>query len=190
MRTLGFRTHVLLAMAAAAGLVASLSRPWFAPVPAAAQSGDDGIGDIHGPLSSFFEGVERWATEATGTTAWAGLDHVGIAMAAMAGLAGLGAFAAMAPRVQAVGREALRYGSLVAVAIVAWKLVDPPGSNAAMELRYGAFVGLGSALILVSCGAEVCNSPLLRAKRKRAVYTVPPPPPAYESASSSAPPGL
>jgi hypothetical protein len=190
MRTLGFRTHVLLAIAAAVGLVAALSRPWYAAAPAAKESGDKGIGDIHGPLSSFFEGVERWATESAGTTAWSGLDHIAIAIAAMAALAGLGALASLAPRLQALGREAVRYGSFVVVALVVWKLLDPPGDNGATELRWGAFVALGCALVLVSCGAEVCNSPL-RGRRKPAPYKAPPPPvvAAYETHGSSAPPG-
>jgi hypothetical protein len=190
MRTLGFRTHVLLAIAAAAGLVGALSRPWYAPAPVAAESGDKSIGDIHGPLSSFFVGVERWATESTGTTGWTGLDNIAIAIAAMAALAGLGSLAALAPALQALGREAVRYGSFVVLAIVAWKLLDPPGANGATELRWGAFVAMGCALVLVSCGAEVCNSPL-RGRRKPVPYRAPPAPvvPAYESSGSSAPPG-
>jgi len=189
MRTLGFRTHVLLAIAAAVGLAAVLSRPWYAAAPQATTAADPAIGDINGPLSSFFVGLERWVTETTGMTGAESLGYFGIAILAMAGIAALGALGALSQRAQAVGREALRYGSLAALAIVAWKLLDPPGSNAVIELRYGAFVALGCALILVSCGAEVCNSPLLRSKRKRSTFTAPPPPPAYESARSSAPPG-
>ena len=33
MRTLGFRTHALVALAAAVGLIAALGRPWYAPAP-------------------------------------------------------------------------------------------------------------------------------------------------------------
>ena len=36
MRTLGFRTHVLLAIAGAIGVLYSLSRPWYAAAPLAA----------------------------------------------------------------------------------------------------------------------------------------------------------
>ena len=34
MRTLGFRTHVLLAVAAAVGVIAALGSPWYAGVAA------------------------------------------------------------------------------------------------------------------------------------------------------------
>ena len=45
MRTLGFRTHVLFALAAAAGVIAALARPWYAPAttPPATR-------DLDGPL--------------------------------------------------------------------------------------------------------------------------------------------
>jgi len=188
MRTLGFRTHVLLALAAAFGLVASLSRPWYAPAPPPVES-TGSIGDINGPLTGFWAGVERWISANTGTSAWVSLDAFAIAMAAMAALAGLGALASLWPRTQVMGREALRYGSMVALAIVAWRMVDSPGPNDDMELRYGAFVALGTALMLVSCGAEVCNSPL-RGRKKPAPYVAPPAPvPVYDTGSSTAPPG-
>ena len=51
MRTLGFRTHVLLAIAGAIGVMYSLSRPWYAAAPPPPKEDDAGIGDIHGPLN-------------------------------------------------------------------------------------------------------------------------------------------
>ena len=54
MRTLGFRTHVMLALAAAAGLVLSLGRPWYAAAPAKHPDKVADIGDINGPLTGFF----------------------------------------------------------------------------------------------------------------------------------------
>jgi hypothetical protein len=188
MRTLGFRTHVLLALAAAVGLVASLSRPWYAATPPPVESTGH-IGDINGPLTGFWAGVERWISANGGSTAWDSLDYVAIALAAMAALAGLGALASLWPRTQVMGREAVRYGSLVAAGIVIWRMVDSPGPNDAMELRYGAFVALGTALMLVSCGSEIGNSPL-RGRRKPAPYTAPPAPavPVYDTGSSTGPP--
>ncbi len=52
MRTLGFRTHVLLAIAGAIGVIYSLSRPWYASAPPPPKEDDAGIGDIHGPLNA------------------------------------------------------------------------------------------------------------------------------------------
>jgi hypothetical protein len=188
MRTLGFRTHVLLAVAAAAGLVATLTRPWYAAAPPPPKA-EGRIGDIQGPLTTFFQGVERWITAETGTTGWAALDAVGIAIAAMAVLAGLGALGTLLPRLQVIGREALRYGAFAALAIVAWKLLDTPGGNDTTELRYGAFAGLFCALVLMSCSAEVSNSPL-RGRRKPTPYVAPPAPmPVYDTGASTGPPG-
>ena len=166
MRTLGFRTHVLLALAAAAGLVATLGRPWYAPPPPPADQ-EVGIGDINGPLNGFFDGLERWVTDPVGATGWEALDHVGLALAAMAGVAALGALACLIPPLQALGRDLLRYGSLAAFAIVAWKLLDPPGSNTAFELRNGALAGAGTVLVLLTCGLAVANAPLRRAGSPR-----------------------
>jgi hypothetical protein len=190
MRTLGFRTHVLLAVAAAFGLVATLSRPWFAAAPAPASEAESHIGDIQGPLTGFFHGVERWITADTGTTGWSGLEYFGIAIVAMGALAGLGALASLLPRLQVLGREALRYGSWVALAIVVWKMLDTPGGNDTTELRYGAFVAVGCAAVLVSCSIEVANSPL-RGRRRPAPYVAPaaPSPPVYDTGASTGPPG-
>jgi hypothetical protein len=190
MRTLGFRTHILLAVAAAAGLVATLTRPWYAAAPPPAPEAENNIGDIQGPLTSFFHGVERWITAETGTTGWEALDYVGIAIVAMAVLAGLGALGSMLPRLQVLGREGLRYGSFAALAIVAWKVLDTPGGNDVTELRYGAFAGLFCALVLLSCSAEVSNSPL-RGRRKPTPYVAPPAPmPVYDTGGSTGPPGV
>ncbi|MGH2968067.1 MAG: hypothetical protein ACRDK0_03220, partial [Solirubrobacteraceae bacterium] len=146
MRTLGFRTNVLLAIAAAAGVVLTLSRPWYAASPPGSDEAA-GIGDINGPLNSFFDGVQRWVTDAHGVDGWEALDHWGLALAVMAGIAGLGALLCLVAPLQALGRDLLRYGALAALAITAWKLLDPPGSNAAFELRNGALIGAGFALM-------------------------------------------
>ena len=166
MRTIGFHTHVLMAIAAAAGLFATLSRPWYAPAPQVA-IGDKDIGEINGPLDGFFRGVERWVTESTGTTAWNSLDELAIALAVMAGIAALGALMCLVPLLQGLGRELLRYASFAAFAIAIWKLLDPPGSNGASELRYGAFAAAASASILLSSGIGVAQAPLRRRKKPK-----------------------
>lgn len=160
MRTLGFRTHVLLAIAAAVGLVATLGRPWYASAPLPAETA--GIGDINGPLNQFFEGLRRWVGDPVGWTGWQALDHAGLALAAMAGVAALGGLACLAPSLQALGRDLLRYGALAAFAIVAWRLLDSPGPNAALELRHGALAAAGCSAVLLTCGLGVANAPLRR----------------------------
>jgi hypothetical protein len=178
MRTLGFRTHVLLVLAGAVGVVASLGRPWYGgqPVPAA---DDSSAFDVHGPLRAALDALQRWGGDPGGTTGWeslgpwaAGLAAVGVAAAAC----GLGS---LAPALQVAVREPLRYLSFAAVAIVAWRLFDPPGPNAALEPRLGALVGAVSALMLWVCAQGVANAPAQR-RVERTSYSPPPPPPRYE----------
>ena len=114
-------------------------------------------------------------------TGWQALDHWGQMVAAMAGVAVIGALLCLAvPRMQVLGRDLARYGSLAALAIVAWKLVDPPGENALLELRIGALIAGVFAVMLFTCASGVANAPLRRQAAPRSTYQAPPPPPAYE----------
>ena len=180
MRTLGFRTNVLLAIAGAIGVLYSLSRPWYggAPLPMEEQTG---IGDIHGPLNAFMDGARRWVSGAGGVTGWQALDHWGQMIAAMVLVAVLGSLACTVPKLQVLGRDLARYGSLATIAIVAWKLVDPPGDNALWELRVGSLLAAVFALVLFTCASGVANAPLRR-KIPQRTYQPPPPPPAFGSA--------
>jgi hypothetical protein len=178
MRNLGIRTHVLLALAAAAGLIATLGRPWYAAAPAPSDKVAR-MGDINGPLNAFFDGAQRWFTDPEGTTGWTALDHAGVALAAMAGIAALGAVLCLLPSVPVLGRDLLRYGSVAACGVVAWKLVDSPGPNPEMELRNGALAAAGCALVLLTCAMSVAHARITR--------KAPPPrgntaPPAFDSA--------
>ena len=172
MRTLGFRTHVLLAIAAAAGVVLALGRHWYAPAPDAKPEGTRDIGDINGPLNHLFEGIRRWVTNADGASGWDSLGHWGVALAAMAAVAAIGGLACMVPALQPLGRDLLRYGALAVFAIALWKLVDPPGSNASLELRRGALAAFGCAAVLLTCAMGVANAPLRR-KSPRRSYEAP-----------------
>lgn len=160
MRTLGFRTHVLMALAAAAGLVATLGRPWYAPAPAALAPNEKPVGLDR--IAAWADDAERWVTDPAGTTGWTSLDHVGVALAAMAGIAALGALLCLIPAVQLLGRDLLRYGALVAAGLVAWKLIDTPGPNAVMELRNGAIAAAGCAIVLFTCAMSVAADPVRR----------------------------
>ena len=151
---------------------------WADPAPAAGDAAPAGIGDINGPLNSFFAGVRRWVRDSGGTSGWDSLDQAGIALAALAGVAVLGALACLAPPLQGFGRDLLRYGALAAFTIAAWKLVDSPGPNAALELRHGALAAVGCAAVLLTCGLGVANAPLRRKVATR-TYHAPPPPPAF-----------
>ncbi len=185
MRTLGFRTHVLLALAAAAGLVLTLSHPWYGPAPQKVPDHTAPIGDINGPLNGFFDGVKRWLTNSDGTTGWHALDHWAQGIAAMAAVAAIGTLMLLTPAMQQLGRDLLRYSSLAAFGIVVWKLFDAPGANSAVELRNGAVAGAVFALMLLVCGSAAASAPLRRKVPDRK-FVPPPPPPAW---GSTGPPG-
>ena len=86
MRTLGFRTHVLVVLAAAAGLAVSLGRPWYGAGPA--QIGDTDVGQLDGPIRALWGGITRLGTN-TGESGWHTLGPWGTVLAggglAMAG---------------------------------------------------------------------------------------------------------
>jgi hypothetical protein len=165
MRTLGFRTHVLSALAAAIGVIAALGRPWYAPAPPPLSDDLKGIGDLHGPIDGLTQAVSRWLGDTTGTTGWDALGPWGQALAAAAMIAALGALGCLVPALQGAAREALRYGGLACFGIAAWRVVDSPGANDVLELRYGAFVAVAAALIVFTSGSAVAAAPQQRGRR-------------------------
>jgi hypothetical protein len=176
MHTLGYRTHVLVAAAAAAGVIAALERPWYAKAPVPIEEATGSIGSLQGPADGFVEGAARWFSESAGTTGWDALGVWGTVLAALAGLTAAGAVGCLVPALQGVARELLRYGALACVAVALWKLVDQPGPNDALELRFGAFIAAGAALVALSSGGAVAAAPLPRRRPAPAGYTPPPPP--------------
>jgi hypothetical protein len=193
MRTQGFRTHVLLVLVGAAGVVLSLSRLWYARTPKPVKQADLDIGDVNGPLYGLFHGLQRWVTGTNGDTGWHALGPLASVIAGLAALTAVSALASTLPATQGVVRDPLRYGALALVAIIGWKLVDPPGPNELWELRHGALLGAGAALVLISGAMPVAAAP--HRMRTHAPSYMPPPPPSawdYEpppGAGSVAPPG-
>jgi len=156
MRTLGFRTHVLLAVAAAIGLIASLGRPWYATAPETAAATYPG--------SSLAESLERLISDPTGTNGWDALGTWGTVLAALAAATGAGAVGCLVPSIQGVARELVRYGALACFAIVAWKALDHPADGT--ELRMGAVLAGVAALIACTSGSAASAAPL----RRRTAY--------------------
>jgi hypothetical protein len=152
MRTLGFRTHVLLAVAAAVGLIASLGRPWYATAPEATPSTYPGSGLV--------EAFERLISEPGGTTGWDALGTWGTVLAAVAAVIAAGALGCLVPAVQGVARELVRYAALAGFAIVAWKVLDHPSEGT--ELRMGAVLAAVAALIACTSGSAAAAAPLRR----------------------------
>ena len=189
MRTLGLRTHALLAVAAAAGVIAALARPWYAAAPPA-ETAATGVGAMPGPVDRLAAGMERWISQSAGTTGWDALGVWGTVIAVLAGATSLGALGCLVPAVQGVARELLRYSAFACAAIVVWKLVDTPGPNPELELRFGAFVAAAAAVIAFSSGSAVASTPLRHRRTAPVAYAPPPAPPRYESAASAPPPGV
>ncbi len=78
MRTLGFRTHVLLAIAGAIGVVYSLSRPWYARRLAAPDARTSRASATSTARSTpFSDGVRALRWRADGVSGWQALDHWG-----------------------------------------------------------------------------------------------------------------
>jgi hypothetical protein len=169
MRTLGFRTHALLAVAAAVGVIAALGEPWYAQAPQAVAQDDSSIGSLHGPVEGLAAGVGRWIGETAGTSGWDALGVWGSVLAGFAALTALGALGCLVPAIQGVAREGLRYGGLATFGIALWKLIDTPGPNQLMEPRFGAFVATAAALVAVTSGSAVAAAPLKR-RSKAPVY--------------------
>jgi hypothetical protein len=178
MRTLGFRTHILLVLAGAIGIVASLGRPWYAKPPAPLSDNSERF-DVHGPLRGVVDAADRWISEAGGITGWDSLGTSGQVLAALSLLAALCAVGCIVPALQGLVGEPLRYVSFAVFALAVWRIVDTPGPNDALELRLGALIALASATMLWVSAQGVASAP----SRRRVApprYTPPPPPPAYD----------
>jgi hypothetical protein len=188
MRTLGFRTHVLLVLAGAVAVIAGLGGHWYARAPLPVPDEDLPMGDVNGPLNGFFHGLQRWVGDPGGRTGWDALGASGQVLAALAGFCALAALGCMAPSIQRHVSELLRWAGLAVLGIVAWRLADPPGPNAVWELRHGALIAAAGALVVAASAQTVAGAPNRR-PIVTPTYVAPPPPPAYEGAGSVPPPG-
>lgn len=174
MRTIGFRSNILYAVAAAVGIVASLARPWYA---------ERGTGSER-PLEDLMAEAGRAVTEAGGVTGWAALRTADGLLAGLAAASAALVLLTLAPSLQLHVRQLARWSALAAVIVVLVKLVDPPDGLG--EPRHGILIALGCALALLASTATVAAAPARRRAPARR-YT-PPPAPAYEPEDSYGPP--
>ena len=109
-------------------------------------------------------------------------------LTALVALTAVMAVLCMLSLVAGIARELLRLSALATLGIVAWKLIDHPGD----ELRQGALVAAGSALVLVASALAVASAPLKRRRGPRfghpGVFVPPPPPPRWDPNESVGPP--
>lgn len=161
MRTLGFRTHILMVIAGTAVVIASLGRPWYAPAPAPLPDNSMDF-DVHGPLQGFLDALVRWVTSSDGTSGWDALGTSGQVIAGLAFGAAVCSFACLLSPIQAIVSVPLRYLSFAVFGVTLWRVIDSPGPNSELELRLGALIGLiGAAMVWISAQG-VANAPLRR----------------------------
>jgi hypothetical protein len=181
MRTLGFRTHVVLTLAACGALAAALGMPWYGASPLQ-QTGLDG------PMDDLLETIGRAVGAADGITGREALAGWATVLTGLAGFTALMALLCLVARVQGAAREGLRLGALAALGVVAWKVVSHPHE----ELRQGALVAGAAAVVLVASAFAVAAAPVRRRAAPRfghpGVYVPPPPPPQVYDSTGSAPP--
>ncbi|HZB77610.1 MAG TPA: hypothetical protein VE526_15370 [Solirubrobacteraceae bacterium] len=164
MRTIGFRSNVLFAIAAAIGVIAALAHPWYAPAVK---------GDEDAQMESLFAGIGRAFTEPDGRTGWDAFAQADSLIAGLAVATVVLLLLAMVPLVQTHVQALARWTSLATFVVVVVKLIDEPGSNAAVEPRYGLLVALLAAGVLVASAMTVASAP---SRRKTPVRSYTPPP--------------
>lgn len=175
MRTIGFRSNILFAIAAAFGIIAALGRPWYGPSPAAAE--DRAVGEIPSTMEDFFSGIGRAFSDADGTSGWLALETADSLIAGLAIGSVLLLVLTMIPSLQAQVQVLARWTALATLAVIVVKLIDEPGANTLQEPRQGLMIALGSAAVLVASAMTVAAAPVpRRAPVKR--FVPPPPPPA------------
>jgi len=184
MRTIGFRSNILFAIAAAIGLVAALGQPWYGPSPAAKKA--QAVGELPTQMEDFLNGIGRAFTAHGGTTGWEALDRADSLIAGLAVATVTLLLLTLIPAVQPHVGALARWTSIAAFVVIAVKLIDEPGSNRFAEPRYGLMVALLAGAVLVASTVTVASAPARRKAEPKA-YT-PPPAPAHAPESSWGPP--
>ena len=162
MRTLGLHTKVLAFVAAALGLVASLSLPWYGPSLKAAE-GEANAGELEGPVKGFFSGVWRWFSDPVGTDGWTSLQVVDQIFSVVAALAVVAAIAVYIPGLERLARSGIQLLALVAVGAAVVPFFDQPGDNTLVEPRHGWVLALGCAAVMFVSASHIANAKLRRA---------------------------
>jgi hypothetical protein len=149
MRTIGFRSNILFAIAAACGVVAALGRPWYGPA----------VPTDEGRVQELGAAVGRALGDPDGTDGWTALATADTLLAGLAGAAALLVLLALVPALQRNVGALARWCALAAVAVVVAKLVDGPDGAATAELRNGALLALAAALVLLASAWTVASAP-------------------------------
>ena len=173
MRTIGFRSNILFAIAAAFGVIAALDRPWYGP---RSPSTDARMEDL-------FSGIGRAVGEPDGTAGWTALQTLDQVIAGLAVVTVVLLAVTLVPALQRQLQPLARWSALATVGVVLYALVDTPGTAAMAEPRNGILLALGASLVLLVSTWTVAAAPARRRVPPK-TYT-PPPAPAPASAADS-----
>jgi hypothetical protein len=177
MRTIGFRSTILFAIAAAIGVVAALGRPWY----------DKAVkGDEEYQMENLLSGIGRAFSEGGGTTGWDSFAQADKLIVGLTAITVSLLVLAMIPAVQRHVQALARWTSLATFGVVLVKLFDEPGTNTAVEPRYGLLIALLASGVLVACAMTVAAAPTRRKTEVKAY--VPPAAPEALPESSWGPP--
>ena len=165
MRTIGPRSNILFAIAAAFGVIAALGRPWYGPSPLAADGRGLAGGELPSRMEDLFSGIGRAFSDSPGTSGWAAFQAADTLIVALAVGTVLLLLLTLVPTLQAHVQGLARWTSLATLGVVAAKLVDEPGGNSLSEPRHGILVALGCAAVLVASSLTVAAAPARRRER-------------------------
>ena len=176
MRTIGPHTNILVAIAAAVGIIFALDRPWYGR---SAEPTDARMEDTFGALGRAF-------SEPAGTTGWAAFGTLDLVLAGLAVATAVLLIGALVPVLRAHVAALARWTSLAAVGVVLLALVQSPGGAATSEPRNGLLIAFAGTVVLVVSAMGVAAVPVRRRTPVKA-YT-PPPAPVFQPDGSYGPP--
>ena len=170
MRTIGFRSNVLFAIAAAFGVVAALGKPWYGPEAPASDA----------RMEDLFSRIGRSVGEPGGTAGWTALQTADQLIAALAVGTALLVALTLVSSLQRHLQPVARWGALATVGVVLFALVKGPGTAPMAEPRHGLLLGLAASLVLLASTWTVAAAPTRRRVATK-TYTPPPPAPVYDA---------
>jgi hypothetical protein len=188
----GLRTGHLAALGGAVLALASLWAPWYRlHLPAALQDAlQHRAGTLPAPLGTFVQSLATLLPESVSGNAWQVLGRTDVAVAFLSALviaallAAAGSFGrGVRVDLDAAGRVAAGAGTIAALA-VGGRIVDAPGPDAYVDVRWGAWACLAGCALMVAGG-------LLALRRSPAPVpdNAPAPPAPTAVTGSVAPPG-
>jgi hypothetical protein len=188
----GLRTSHLIALGGAGLALASLWAPWYRlHLPAALRDAlQQHAGTLASPVGNFVQSLAALLPESVSGDAWLVFSRTDVLVAFLAALAITALLAAAGTfgsgirvATDAAARVSAGAGAVAALA-VGGRIANPPGPNAYVDVRWGAWACLIGCGLMVAGGLVALRSPVLTVPARA---TAAPPPAA--AAGSVAPPG-